>query len=158
MNLWALDLGPLHPGGRDVPLAAHLITEDTGAARITACGQQRTSASHPRGWWQLPAGELPLQAHAVHCGAAQIAQEETMSKGVFPVLPTGDQPPPIPTGGPDIQAMVIADIEVRRKLGIARYGTPLQAGNGRDALRDVYEEALDLACYLRQVIAERDML
>jgi hypothetical protein len=32
----------------------------------------------------------------------------------------------------------------------------LQAFNGRDALRDAYEEALDLACYLRQAIAERD--
>jgi hypothetical protein len=51
--------------------------------------------------------------------------------------------------------MVIADITERRQVGIARYGTPLQAHNGRDALRDAYEEALDLACYLRQMIAER---
>ena len=52
--------------------------------------------------------------------------------------------------------MVIADITARREVGIQRYGTALQAGNGRDALRDAYEEALDLASYLRQAIEERD--
>jgi len=51
--------------------------------------------------------------------------------------------------------MVIEDIRARRELGIQRYGTALQAHNGRDALRDAYEEALDLAMYLRQVIEER---
>lgn len=52
--------------------------------------------------------------------------------------------------------MVIADIHHRREVGIQRYGTALQAHNGRDALRDAYEEALDLAMYLRQAIEERD--
>ena len=42
------------------------------------------------------------------------------------------------------------------KAGIVRYGTPLQAHNGRDALVDAYQEALDLAVYLRQAIYERD--
>lgn len=68
----------------------------------------------------------------------------------------GDQPLPVPNDSLDVQSMVIADIERRREVGIERYGTPLQAHNGRDALRDAYEEALDLACYLRQVLAERD--
>ena len=35
----------------------------------------------------------------------------------------------------------------RREFGIARYGTPLQRGNGRDAALDLREEVLDgLAC------------
>ncbi len=67
----------------------------------------------------------------------------------------GDQPLPVPNGQPDVQSMVIEDIRARRELGIQRYGTALQAHNGRDALRDAYEEALDLAMYLRQVIEER---
>jgi hypothetical protein len=50
---------------------------------------------------------------------------------------------------------VIADIEERRRLGISRYGTALQPHNGRDALRDLYEELLDSATYVRQVIEER---
>lgn len=70
----------------------------------------------------------------------------------------GDQPLPTPNGSTDIQSLVIADIVARRELGIERYGTPLQAHNGRDALRDAYEEAIDLAMYLRQAIEERDAL
>jgi hypothetical protein len=67
-----------------------------------------------------------------------------------------DQPPPVINSGVAVQSLVRADLEVREQLGVQRYGTPLQAFNGRDALRDAYEEALDLACYLRQAIQERD--
>jgi hypothetical protein len=44
----------------------------------------------------------------------------------------------------------------RDKIGRERYSTPLQAHNGRDALVDAYQEALDLVVYLRQVIEERE--
>ncbi len=71
-------------------------------------------------------------------------------------LRPGDQPLPVRNERIDIQSLVIEDISARREVGIQRYGTALQAHNGRDALRDAYEEALDLACYLRQAIAERD--
>ncbi|TAL44617.1 MAG: hypothetical protein EPN91_04075 [Salinibacterium sp.] len=65
-----------------------------------------------------------------------------------------DQPPPKATEG-DIWRAVITDMEQRRETGISRYGTPLQAHNGRDAVVDAYQEALDLAVYLRQEIVER---
>lgn len=68
----------------------------------------------------------------------------------------GDQPLPIINNHKDIQSMVLADIEKRRTVGISRYGTALQPFNGRDMLLDAYEEALDLAIYLRGVIYERD--
>jgi len=67
-----------------------------------------------------------------------------------------EQPPPIPNDRKSVQGMVIEDLKIRLEVGIGRYGTPLQPHNGRDALRDAYEEALDLATYLRQVIEERD--
>lgn len=67
-----------------------------------------------------------------------------------------EQPMPTASARPSVQGMVIDDLGVRLQVGVQRYGTPLQAFNGRDALRDAYEEALDLACYLRQAIAERD--
>lgn len=70
----------------------------------------------------------------------------------------GDQPLPVVNNSPDIQTLVIADMAKRRELGIQRYGTALQPHNGRDALRDAYEEALDLAMYLRQAVEERDNL
>ena len=65
-----------------------------------------------------------------------------------------DQPPPVQSSG-DIWRLVIDDMEQRRAVGIERYGVPLQAHNGRDALVDAYQEALDLCCYLRQTIEER---
>lgn len=65
------------------------------------------------------------------------------------------EPPPHFTLGPSMQDLVIADIEARKRVGLRKYGTLLQAGNGRDALMDAYQEALDLVMYLRQAIEER---
>lgn len=67
----------------------------------------------------------------------------------------GDQPLPVPNDHPDIQSQVIADIEARRELGIQRYGSALKPHNGRDALRDLYEELIDAACYAKQAMVER---
>jgi hypothetical protein len=68
----------------------------------------------------------------------------------------GDQPMPVANDKPAVWPIVMADMQSRHELGIKRYGTPLQPHNGRDALRDAYEEALDLAVYLRTAIYERD--
>lgn len=62
---------------------------------------------------------------------------------------------PVKNDQPAIQDLVIQDIEARKLVGLRKYGTLLQAGNGRDALQDAYEEALDLCQYLRQALAER---
>lgn len=64
-------------------------------------------------------------------------------------------PPPAPNQNRPVWELVIADMQQRNRAGTEKYGTSLQAFNGRDALRDVYEEALDLAVYLRQAIEER---
>lgn len=69
----------------------------------------------------------------------------------------GDQPLPIKNNYPVVQDMVMRDIEERKKLGIARYGTTLQPFNGRDVLKDIYEELLDAAIYMRQLMYERDI-
>lgn len=55
-----------------------------------------------------------------------------------------------------VQQMVREDLEARESLGVERYGTALFPNNGRSALRDAYEEALDLACYLRQALCEQE--
>lgn len=65
------------------------------------------------------------------------------------------QPPPQPSTG-DIQKLVIDDMVKRREFGVAKYGTPLQANNGRDALADLYQELLDAVCYVRQMMEERN--
>lgn len=56
--------------------------------------------------------------------------------------------------GRDIYPLVVADIEARAQVGEKKYGERLKAFNGRNAMTDAYQEALDLAVYLRQHIEE----
>jgi hypothetical protein len=65
------------------------------------------------------------------------------------------QPPPKPRNSRPIWELVIEDMQSRDAVGRERYGTPLQAHNGRDSLVDAYQEALDLSVYLRQAIEEK---
>jgi hypothetical protein len=66
------------------------------------------------------------------------------------------QPQPTKNDLPAVWPLVIEDMTHRDQLGAMRYGTRLQPHNGRDALIDAYQEALDLCVYLRQAIYERD--
>jgi hypothetical protein len=66
------------------------------------------------------------------------------------------QPEPTRNGRPAVWDLVLEDMQARDREGRCRYGTPLQPHNGRDALLDAYQEALDLAVYLRQALYERD--
>ena len=72
------------------------------------------------------------------------------------------QPDPVP-GGPSVtdEALRFVDderiralLQARREQGIARYGRELTAANGRDALADAAQEALDLLLYLTQLRME----
>lgn len=63
-------------------------------------------------------------------------------------------PMPIPNDGPSVHDLVVQDVQERKELGLRRYGSLLQADNGRNALRDMYEELLDAACYVRQRLEE----
>lgn len=51
-------------------------------------------------------------------------------------------------------ALVVQLFLKRKQLGLERYGVALQAHNGRDALLDALEEAIDKAVYLKQVLVE----
>lgn len=77
-------------------------------------------------------------------------------------LPTTEQPPPTEGSGPEVWGAVLErhnlaggplweDMVARDMLGRERYGTPLRVWNGRDAVSDAYQEALDLIVYLEQV-------
>ena len=67
---------------------------------------------------------------------------------------TAKQPAPKGSGNP-ILGMVLADLTNRALEGKEKYGEPLLAHNGRNPLWDAYQEALDLAMYLRQAIEEQ---
>jgi hypothetical protein len=81
----------------------------------------------------------------------------------------GDQPLPVPNERPSIHDLAIEDLTTglfsdpapgidlmgsRKDLGLERYGSLLQAFNGRDAHRDSLEEMADLIVYTRQMIEE----
>lgn len=70
-----------------------------------------------------------------------------------------DQPMPIISDTePFIHDRVAVDVAARGELGRKRYGTKLQAFNGRKPLQDAYEELLDAACYTLQAKTEVDAL
>ena len=65
------------------------------------------------------------------------------------------QPPP-EHGDINVIDAVIEDFRERAQFGFRKYGTFLQACNGRDALMDAYQEAVDLVMYLKQALIERE--
>jgi hypothetical protein len=84
----------------------------------------------------------------------------------------GDQPLPVPNDGPSMHDLVIADVDgwpeplpvrnairdllaARKRIGLERYGSLLQANNLRDARRDLLEELADAAAYVMQLEVER---
>lgn len=64
---------------------------------------------------------------------------------------------PAPTGnGSPVAVEVVKDLLLRREHGVKKYGTELKAGNGRDALSDLYQELQDALMYTKQALMERD--
>ena len=74
---------------------------------------------------------------------------------------TTEQPPPTAGSGSEVWPIILdryresppellADMRARDSLGRERYGTPLRTWNGRDAVADAYQEALDLVVYVEQ--------
>ena len=63
--------------------------------------------------------------------------------------------PPQP-GTSIVLPYVLKDLTDRAEMGKAQYGTYLQTHNGRSALWDAYQEALDLVMYLRQALLEME--
>lgn len=56
----------------------------------------------------------------------------------------------------EIWPLVIADMNARDEFGNRKYGRPLTAFNGKNALQEAYEECLDMAVYLKQELVERE--
>lgn len=147
---------------------APLTTTDTNAP-----GQGRTiKGTRPRTIWagepvavNGPSNpEAPLagiQPEVEYCSVCGLVDHSAEYKHPS-VEPTkqreGDQPLPVVTDGVFVQDLVIEDIEARKETGIQRYGTPLQAFNGRNVDQDLYEELIDATTYLRQKLVERQAL
>lgn len=66
------------------------------------------------------------------------------------------EPPPKPNNLPSMHDLVMQDMAARKQFGLDKYKSLLQPFNGRDPLKDLYEEILDAAVYVRQAMWERD--
>jgi hypothetical protein len=128
-------------------------------AEIFAKEFERTRQDKPKCKATGPHHGDPCNGGRIQSPNAQFTQDCPACKGIgLPPTVTnaagGKQLDPKPGSG-DMWVSVLCDMLARRQLGIERYGTVVQANNGRDALQDAYDEALDLAVYLRQAIEER---
>lgn len=114
----------------------------------------------PDGWRGTSSSDLPSKDWHEPIDFDEFQARMALSTTTKYEVPTkqreGDQPLPTKNDQPDIQSLVILDIEERRRVGISRYGTALQPFNGRDVILDAYEEAMDLCMYLKQMMVERD--
>ena len=102
---------------------------------------------------------MPSVNHEVWCSYVMFGEKYGCTCGRTQRNPADShaQPSPISTDrSKSVTDRVVADLQFRRSQGITKYGRELQSFNGRDALMDAYQEALDLAVYLRQAIMERD--
>lgn len=100
-----------------------------------------------------------VQTPGVYVGDVCLACHGAVEDGPLvlrTLLEAAEQPAPTKNDRPAVWDLVKADFDARDELGAKRYGTRLQPHNGRDALRDMYEEILDAAVYARQMLYERD--
>jgi hypothetical protein len=80
------------------------------------------------------------------------------------------EPSPITTNEPSIHDLLIEHlskrklvspliphIEDRKQFGLQKYGTILQASNGRDHRNDIFQELLDALIYTQQGIEKGDV-
>lgn len=66
------------------------------------------------------------------------------------------QPPSAHNTHPAVWDLVMTDIIARDKFGEQKYKTKLQPFNGRDTLKDLYQELMDALVYTRTLLYERD--
>lgn len=130
------------PEQKDFATYSEWLTEWFNWLYENQCGHQFSEATGCCDFCQQSYAGYKMSAAFDHC-----------SKSPLFDLPK-EQPAPTPNTSVPVWELVIADMKAWDRLGRSRYGTPLQAGNGRNAMQDLYEELLDAAVYARQVIEE----
>lgn len=80
-----------------------------------------------------------------------------MEKKALPgIRPAAVYQPRSTGNGKVVLGEVIKDLEARAIVGEKKHGSLLRTDNGRYALMDAYQEALDLCMYLKQELMERE--
>lgn len=99
---------------------------------------------------------MPAVINCPNCGVINILGNRYCYECATAFRSNETQQAPIPNNSESMLDLVVQEVLRRKDLGIQRYGTTLQANNGRDALQDAIEECVDLLAYLMQVKVERD--
>jgi len=101
-------------------------------------------------------GRSPSRALEARGGLSLVEEE----RGRLSTLDQADPSPseePVSLDRPPAPEELVDDLEARLRLGVERYGRRLSLRNGRDAVVDAYQEALDLCLYLRQAHQEGEL-
>lgn len=114
--------------------------------------------------WCADCGYRYADAWSDYCGPCREKPEKSnlkykmTSNGGYSVFEgSAAKPEPEPTGNGEIVLFeVMQDLINRAQVGKEKYGTYLRTQNGRNALNDALQEALDLVMYLKQAIMERE--
>ena len=118
--------------------------------------------------YEVNSAQLILDELIEHVSEVQADNSKLKEFAQLYCLVKSTQPAPIKKTTASIHDLVILDLtglhsgtnllcmEVwnRKAIGLAEYGTPLQAFNGRDCETDAIEEMADMICYLKQGILE----
>ena len=86
---------------------------------------------------------------------AEIEERETGEDMSEKISEFDTQNKPTPNESEAIWELVIADMKARDNTGFKKYGTRLQAFNGRNSSLDLYEELLDAVVYMKQQKQEK---
>lgn len=119
-----------------------------GSKNLSALSNDWSTRVIPRGEYQAAGGVIAGSASK----PADSIDDDRVGRPASAA--TAMQAKPSGQGNP-ILGMVLADLTNRALEGKEKYGEPLKAHNGRNALWDAYQEALDLTMYLRQLIQEQ---
>lgn len=125
--------------------AWRIVTAKVAKQVMRQTGARAVVMSTPENIVWIPLPDAPGLLHVFEGKVEEMTQYVETEPA-----PTADENVPI-------WGLVIQDMQARDQFGRCKYGTPLQPFNGRDALKDAYQEALDLCVYLRQALYERDM-
>jgi hypothetical protein len=68
------------------------------------------------------------------------------------------EPPPKTNDNLSVHDLVIQDMQDRKQFGLDKYGTILQACNGRKTAVDLHQELLDAVVYSRSLIEEQNAI
>lgn len=96
----------------------------------------------------------PIPLEQINLASFDIQSIAHPSEALRQAIGVEQQPEPNGLYEKYVWDLVITDMKARNEMGEKKYGTKLRPFDGRDSLKDAYQEVLDLAVYLRKKIFE----